>query len=302
MTNADKLQFDIYERHFATDFPFLHRRRFLRPLHQAPSAEFTVLKKEYGPRPRPPHDPPLLLAFLTQTARYHSDIVSRLGSKPIATAEFFAEATRKRLGAMPGKASLERTQALLFLGFHEWTDLEGEQGWLNIGTAIRYAQLLGYQRDELKKYTRAADCDDDEFAQQEHFIDREIERRTFWSCFIMDRYLSCGESRPQMLDVAKLRKIQLPCSDSAFSDGQKVRTRLLGEDDQAYAGRRQRVRDAINGSHEHLNGSNQDNHGSNRDDEVEWEEGKDEGELSLYIQAVHHFGRVMEWSNDVGRR
>ena len=298
--HAENSQFDIYERHFATDFPFLHRKRFLRPLHQPPPVDASAAKRAIASQPRPPHDPPLLLAFLTQTARYHPEIVSRVGHKPIATAEYFAEATRKRLGSLPGKASLERAQALLFLGNHEWTELEGEQAWLTIGIAIRYTQVLGYQHDEVRKRANATHCGD-EFEQQERFIEREVERRTFWSCFIMDRFLSAGEQRPQMLNIEKFN-IQLPCSNKAFSRGREVKTRFLGEDDEKYAGRRQGAKDATYKAAIHPYYSDPSHHGCTADSKVEWEVGEDEGELSLYIHAVAHFGRVMEWAIDGGRR
>jgi hypothetical protein len=221
------------------------------------------------------------LAFLTQTARYHPTIVSNVGSKPIKTAEIFADATRARLGPLPGKATLERTQALLFLGYHEWTELQGEQGWNTIGIAVRCTQCLGYQFDETKKYNSDTDYDDAS-KQQDDFINREVERRTFWSCFIMDRFLGCGDQRPQMLNVEKLR-LQLPCSDKAFTFGQKVGTRKLGEDDQAYLQRRQKEQEKAS-------------YGDTGDSVLDWEVGQAEGGLSMYIHAVFHFGQVMEWS------
>lgn len=262
------------------------------------------MKNESFPPPRPPHGPILLLAFLTQTARYHAGLVSQLKKEPTAIAALFAEATRKRVDdSSKDTASLERTQALLMLGFHEWTELQGQQGWIRIRLAISCAQLLGYQFDakfDDRKESVGSDFDD-EFAQQEKFIDREIQRRTFWSCFIMDQYLSSGLSRPPMLAVADMGMIQLPCSDTAFSHGQKVRTRLLGETDERYERRRRKISKSADRSCERPNGNHHDYEKRDKP-EVEWEVGKEEGELSLYIQAVNHFGRVMKWACAGGRR
>lgn len=61
--------------------------------------------------------------------------------------------------------------------------------------------------------------------EPQDFIDREIKRRTMWSCFILDRYLSTGRSRPHM-DVTTL-EIQLPCSEDDFRFGSNVKTELL---------------------------------------------------------------------------
>jgi hypothetical protein len=246
-----------------------------------------------------PPSPPLLLAFLTLTARYHAQIVSRFGIAPIAVSDYFANATEKRLGSIPGKGSLERVQALLLLGFHRWSDLKGENGWHFIGIAGRYAQHLGYQQDENLEDNHAV-TSDDETAQQEYFIDREIQRRTFWSCFIMDRYTSCLRNRPQLFNVAEI-DTQLPCSKKAFEKGIRVKTRFLGESNEHYYQRSQNELNKLKRNKEHTNIF--DNNGPrNKADGVIWELGNDESELSLYIQAVNHFGTVLAWSIAKGRR
>jgi hypothetical protein len=196
---------------------------------------------------------------------------------------------------------LEKAQALLFLAFHEYTDLQGAKGWFKFGTAIRMVQNLGYQHDESRKDNNVFD-NNEERAQREAFIDREVQRRTLWSCFIMDRLASCGKRRPLGLNVADLDEIQLPCSDIAFIRGIKVRTRHLGETDQDYANRRKRANNSWAHPYGHTNGSRQDEHESTETNGVEWEVGAKEGELSLYIQAVNHFGNVMKWSINTSRR
>ncbi len=54
---------------------------------------------------------------------------------------------------------------------------------------------------------------------------REIKRRIMWSCFVLDRYLSSGHSRPQM--IAETLHIQLPCSDVDFQFCRNVKTEFL---------------------------------------------------------------------------
>jgi hypothetical protein len=261
--------------------------------------------------PRPPHSPGLLLAFLTQTVRYHPDLVAHHGSKPTAAAEFFANATERCVKLTPGEPSLEHIQTLLFLGFHRWTALTGSAGWLLIRSAGAHAQCLGYHIDEEREWTAVRDrkkrlrernqktdakIQHNALAQQENFLDCEIQRRTFWSCFLMDRWMSCGKRRPQLFDVHDI-ETQLPCSDIAFMNGQTVRTRMLGESDEAYARRRQDEdarRSDIDG--------NSDHHEGVAIDTVQWEVGKDEGELSLYIQGTDCFGKISNWSNKGGRR
>ena len=47
------------------------------------------------------------------------------------------------------------------------------------------------------------------------FTDREIRRRTMWSCFLMDRFNSSGTERPMFADEDKI-KVQLPIRESNF--------------------------------------------------------------------------------------
>jgi hypothetical protein len=135
---------------------------------------------------------------------------------------------------------------------------------------------------------------------EELFITREIERRTFWSCYILDRYIGCSKTRPQTINVTDT-KIQLPCSDDAFMQGLKVRTRFIHEDDEKYTARRkkesygadQRRTTKALGTGDRTAGI---------DDGVEWEVGEYESQLSVYIRAVNHFAEFLRWQVDGGRR
>ncbi|KAH3938434.1 hypothetical protein HBH98_161960 [Parastagonospora nodorum] len=283
--------FEIYEKHFASDFPFLHRRRFLEPLHQ--SNEFAAPRLDSGRLPCPRHPPYLLLGFLALTARYHPEIVSRLGLDKVATADYYANATEIRLGSLPGQGSLEKAQAMLFLGFHRWSALKGGNGWYIIAIATRYVQNLGYHkldggsndRDGMNRTTI-------DLPQMQDAIGLEIRRRTFWSCFILDRYTGCAENRDYMINVDDIAT-QLPCSDEAFNKGLKVQTRFLGEGDNT--DRERRLTDELRNSNNRIWDS-----GSNGNEEIKQQEGMDEATLSLYIQTVNFFGLV--WSFRKERR
>lgn len=229
-----------------------------------------------------PHYAPLLLAFLTQTARFHPKLVEQKGS-PVDTALFYAEATRHHMGKydFPGEPTLEKVQALLMLGYHEWTAFQGKKGWIRIGTAIRCAQSLNYQFDaELdERIPGHPSVAEFRLTEKDQFILRETQRRTFWSCCLLDRYLSWGRNRPPMLNPDDFQRIQLPCSDRAFNFGRKVQTRLLGEVDQQYKHRRR-----------------------NAPSTIKWEVGESEGELTWYIKVVDLFGEIVKWSCSDGKR
>ena len=136
----------------------------------------------------------------------------------------------------------------------------------------------------------------------ETFIQQEIRRRTFWSCFIMDRYLSSGKYRPQMLHAKELR-IQLPASERSFLFAEKVRTLMLGEEENRVGGR---AKVQSNRQASVLLGTTPEpkNAAIREDDEEKGrlEVGADEGLFSRYIKILGVYGKVVKWSCAGGRR
>ncbi|CAN9190334.1 unnamed protein product [Alternaria alternata] len=293
--------FDIYDKHFSTDFPFLHKRTFLSSVQQPQSTDSPSDAKTPTKTQSPQLYPPLLLAFLTQTARFHEKLVQQTGNDPTKTAEFYAQATRTQMGTEAfGFPTLEKIQTLLMLGYYEWTNLQGTEGWIKIGLAIRCAIVLGYPHLDVDDKGLPAPLKDSEkgLSEKDQFILRETQRRTFWSCCLMDCYLSWGEDRPRMLTPDQLQRTQLVCSDGAFNFGRKARTRLLGEDDAAYEERRKRW-------NEHTECRRNEQNGADQADPLnggKWEIGEHEAELTWYIKAVVIFGEVSQWSCKRGRR
>ncbi|KAI9877587.1 MAG: hypothetical protein M1830_003487 [Pleopsidium flavum] len=343
--------FDIFQLHFSTDLPFFHPRTFLAPLRRAvmplPGHTTSFLEPQ-PPSPAAPASPLLLLALLALTARfhpalaaYHSPATASQSTNPLVASEYYASAVRARLAGPNGEAlarpSVERIQALLMLGLHEWGMCRGIQAWLFVGIAVRTSQAMGLEFEQ--------DLDDEPLAissamctEAEHlgvtpgrrgskeraaglsqsFVDQEIRRRTFWSCFIMDRYLSSGKYRPQMITVRDLR-IQLPSSDRAFLFSERVRTTLLGEDVGAVTGRVEiqgQRRTGTLHSKETGDVSGDNPYGlkhnlpfgssSSAIEEYEekgrWEVGVDEGVLSRVVKIVEIWGRIAKWSCAGGRR
>jgi hypothetical protein len=193
------------------------------------------------------------------------------------------------------------------LGLHDWGMCQGLKAWISIGVAIRSAQVLGLQFEQefddmplarslaLSDEIRHMGVSPDRLGRSTmlnnkggEFIEQEMRRRTFWSCFIMDRYLSSGKYRPSMLNVQDLR-IQLPSSERAFLFGEKVRTALLGGDVEG-TGRGQ-TRNQL-----------KDSYGRVTDDNARLEGGEDEGALSCFIRALDFYGTIVKWSCAGGRR
>jgi hypothetical protein len=266
--------YEIFKLHFSTEMPFLHPPTFRNRMRQAsfprdPAAATVDSEDEKA----------LLLGVLTLTARFHPELVayhSQPGkaADPIDASEYYATALKATFGpAGITRPSLDGIQALLMLGLYEWGQTRGLSAWLYVGIAMRLAQSMGlaYEDDPDDRTLKPAILrigSKQQLSPRELAIEKEVRRRTFWSCFIMDRMLSAGKYRPTMIAVGKLR-VQLPCTDDQFLFVHNVQTGFLTSD---------------------------------------WMEGdksqavNDDGVLGRYIRLVEIFGRFSEWSYAGGRR
>jgi hypothetical protein len=223
---------------------------------------------------------------LTLTSRHHPAIVSSLQLDNIAPAEYYANATEERIRSGSVEVSLEKAQAILFLGFHFLSAGRTDYGRSYTRLATQYVQDLGCQKeyknkDTRKKNSSALDPRNKSLPEQEDAIDREVYRRTFWSCFIVERWASGPKNQAHKIDVEDI-VTQLPCSDEAFNKGLKVKTPFLGESEKKYRERRQHTHSRIW-------------------DDSEWEERGCEA-LNLYIQMMSHWRKVQSWSLNDGRQ
>jgi hypothetical protein len=270
--------YDIFKLHFSTEMPFLHPPTFRNRMRQASyprdpatsAADLQVGKL-------------LLLGVLTLTARFHPDLVAHHANPgkpndPLRASEFYANALKTAFsptGSNLTTPSVERVQALLMLGLYEWGQTRGLSAWVYVGIAIRLAQsmALAYEDDQHNRPSKAKSStrtDPRSLAAREEATEKEVRRRTLWSCFIMDRMLSAGKFRPNMMSVETLR-VQLPCSDDQFLFVHNVQTGFLNTD----------WLDNVS---------------------VQTDSANDDGVLSRYIRLVEIFGRFSEWSYAGGRR
>ncbi|KAJ2979241.1 hypothetical protein NQ176_g3370 [Zarea fungicola] len=94
-------------------------------------------------------------------------------------------------------------QANLVLGLCELLTMATYKSWLHVGLAIRMAQALRMRR---------------EFNRRLAPRQREIRRRTFWACVILDRLVAYCTHRTQTIDLS-LIKLHLPCTEVDFAFG-----------------------------------------------------------------------------------
>ncbi|KAK7903801.1 hypothetical protein LTR67_001821 [Exophiala xenobiotica] len=128
----------------------------------------------------------------------------------------------------------------------------------------------------------------------------EIRRRTLWSCYIIDTYLSGGKNRTQMLGVKDL-KIRLPCSQRAFIFGESVETGLLAEQLLQATGS-DHVRDARSSRgtpSKATDGGRRLRKGGNDDC---WKSSEGDNVLSRVVHIIQIWRGVSKWTCDGGRR
>ncbi|KAJ9657316.1 hypothetical protein H2201_008220 [Coniosporium apollinis] len=99
----------------------------------------------------------------------------------------------------------------LLLGLHEFGTCQGGRSWMFGGMAQRMAYAMQLHRD----------LDHDPLGKgkegraQLSPTDREIRRRTMWSCFLMDRFNSSGTERPLFVQEQFIT-VQLPIKEQYF--------------------------------------------------------------------------------------
>jgi hypothetical protein len=271
--------YDLFKLHFSTEMPFLHPPTFRNRMRLAAfPRDPSTSAAELG------DGKVLLLGVLTLTARFHPELVAHHSplsntNDQLAASEYYATALAAAFGPTSRnitKPSLEGIQALLMLGLYEWGQTRGLSAWVYVGIAIRLAQSMGLEYEDdpdihsHKSSSQKAISMDLPVSQIA--TEREVRRRTLWSCFIMDRALSAGKFRPTMMNPDKFR-VRLPCSESHFLFADSVQTGFLNSN---WLGEPP---------------SRSENSTVN-----------DDGVLSRYVRLVEIFGRFSEWSYAGGRR
>ncbi|KAK3636201.1 hypothetical protein LTR56_014364 [Elasticomyces elasticus] len=108
--------------------------------------------------------------------------------------------------------SIRSVQANLILALRELLTRTSHKAWIFTGMAIRQAQVLRLGREY---YSRVSNRQ------------MEVQRRTFWACLVMDRLVSYGCWRPQMIDLDCVA-INLPCPENSFAFEQPFGGHKLG--------------------------------------------------------------------------
>ncbi|KAF2023830.1 hypothetical protein EK21DRAFT_118397 [Setomelanomma holmii] len=98
----------------------------------------------------------------------------------------------------------------LLLGLHEFGTCQGGRSWMFGGMAQRMAYAL-----QLHKENEYDPLIDEANRKPLSAIDREMRRRTMWSCFLMDRFDLSGTDRPLFVHEQCI-EVQLPVKESLY--------------------------------------------------------------------------------------
>lgn len=195
---ADKLPSKEIQEHLAEVFfdyvygqsyHLLHKPSFMRRLAQG-----TV-------------PPVLMLSVCAISARFSSHPSVRT-EPAFLRGESWATAAREIALRRFDTPNITILIVYLILGLHEFGTCQGGRSWMFGGMAQRMAYALQLHKD--------LDHDPKDRARSElTFTDREIRRRTMWSCFLMDRFNSSGTDRPIFVGEQYIRA-QLPIKESCY--------------------------------------------------------------------------------------
>ncbi|KAG9302744.1 hypothetical protein G9A89_009521 [Geosiphon pyriformis] len=175
-----------YFRFQYKQMPIFHEETFMHRLRENKVSQF------------------LMFALCAATARFsdHPEIVC---NPPYLSGDIFAEIVKPMVLDSWDQPSVEHVQAFLFMSIHEYGRNQGPRAWMYIGSAVRMAQELGLYKEFEGPSAGSAQNLDSEAA----FIEREVRRRTFWCCFIVDRFSAAALGRPTIIDEADI-EIRLP--------------------------------------------------------------------------------------------
>ena len=134
--------------------------------------------------------------------------------------EMFAVEARKLALRDFDKPTVMNVQMLLLLALHDFGARKGSKAWMFAGMSMRMAHALRLNRewenDPVGLNSRNGPS----------WTEREVRRRTFWACFVMDRLNSTGMERPHVLQEDDCL-IQLPTDERSFMFEQPVITEQL---------------------------------------------------------------------------
>jgi hypothetical protein len=176
---------------YGQSYPLLHKPSFMRKLAQ-------------GKVP-----PVLVLAMCAISARFSTH--PQLRTEPcFLRGDTWGERAREIALKRYDAPNITILIVYLLLGLHEFGTCQGGRSWMFGGMAQRMAYALQlHKENEYDPLVSEAE------RKPLSATDREIRRRTMWSCFLMDRFNSSGTDRPLFVHEQYI-EVQLPVKEHLY--------------------------------------------------------------------------------------
>jgi hypothetical protein len=163
--------------------------------------------------------PILVLAICAVSARFSKHPAVH-HERPFLAGGSFALEARRQLLKNFDTPNITNLIVCILLGLHEFGTCHGGRSWAFGGMATRMAHALQLHKeadqDPMGKVHPLMRPDyiheGGHMGGYMSFTDKEIRRRCFWACFVMDRFNSSGTERPCIINESEV-EIQLPVHD-----------------------------------------------------------------------------------------
>lgn len=172
---------------------------------QVPDSYIDAFFREFHGKPHEILHEETFRATLAQGAIHHSqlDIVCAIGAKYVHSGphghSLCAQFTETARAAVDMEfPSFESFQTLLLISISYFYLGKGYKTFMLLGTTVRMAYGLDLNRE----------LPPNELVTP---VEREVRRRAFWACYLLDRFVVCGSRRPPIL-LEESIQLQLPSS------------------------------------------------------------------------------------------
>ncbi|KXN72821.1 hypothetical protein CONCODRAFT_77620 [Conidiobolus coronatus NRRL 28638] len=197
---------DLYFSHVHPSIRFVHRPSFLSRLH---SKKQCLL---------------LLNSIFAVSARF-APHVGQTKPRYQWGDVYFKRANSHITKEALSQPTIEIVQSLILLGLYEYGKMKGFSSWNYVGIAIRLAQQLGLHT--IDSYHNRGD----NYLLKntaEDWLVTESKRRTWWGCFIADRFASGIVGRSMYIDERDCL-VTMPSADAQWDDQFGVLSKLPPE-------------------------------------------------------------------------
>ncbi|POR38419.1 Putative transcriptional regulatory protein [Tolypocladium paradoxum] len=196
----------VYFEKVHPSVPMIHRYRYLAAMNLAPNQR-----------------PPVCLRYAMWTlACSISDKYSDLKDLFYQRARKYVEADYIK-GYGEHMISVAHCQTHVLLACYELKMMYFPRAWINTGSAVRLAQMIGLHRLDGTGLD-VKQC----LPPPKDWTEREERRRTFWMAFCEDRYASIGTGWPMTIDERDVMT-KLPASEQAYDMSRPEQTQTLAE-------------------------------------------------------------------------